>query len=170
MYPANKTRTCCGGKMYDGYSRDCCGDIMYSRKESISSSCCGGKRYPHNITGWTCCAGIWYDISTHHCCEGKVESGAVGGGWAKCGETCYQPMIQTCCYSHSPSPPYQIIKQGVKSCCADLPFTIPEDMKCNPNNGDITSKNSSGSSCTSGSGPGSCYERNKYYLPPYVKI
>lgn len=171
MYPANKTRTCCGGQMFEGYSRDCCGGIMYSRKESISSSCCGGQMYPNNITGWTCCAysnravnGIWYDISTQHCCEGKVESGAVGGGWAKCGQTCYQPMIQSCCYDYGPS--YQIIKQGVNSCCAAI--TIPEDMKCYPETGDIRLKNYSGYNCGAGTGPGSCSQEYSKYSYEHI--
>jgi hypothetical protein len=172
MYPTNNSRTCCGGKMYDGYSNDCCGDVMYSREESMSSWCCGGKMYPNIGNGWSCCAysrpdlnGIWYNENTQHCCEGKVESGAQGGGWAKCGEICYQPITQSCCrgWDSNTNKSVIIIKQGKDSCCIDLPFQIPDDQKCNPTDGSITPKNYTGYNCKGNYGPAGCGDLYSQY-------
>jgi hypothetical protein len=150
MFPNNNTRTCCGGKMYEGYPNDCCGDVMYSPEESMSSSCCGGKMYPHTVNGWDCCAysypevnGIWYNVNTQHCCEGKVESGAQGSGWAKCGEICFQPMTQSCCqgWDSNTNKSVIIVKQGKDSCCANI--RDYEGYKCDPKTGRLININQS---------------------------
>ena len=169
----NKTGTCCGGKMYyyTGIQRGkCCGDIMYSYNDSKHTTCCGGKMYPFQ-GGWGCCYGVYYNGNTHHCLDGVVGVG--GGHWESCGDTWYRIMSQSCCKylkreKNETIAVYFLTDKN--KCCEHLPFLIPEDQKCNPNNGEITPKNRTSSSCSSGTGYGSCYEENSRYFPPYVKI
>jgi hypothetical protein len=149
-------------------------------------TCCGGKWYVYGTKG-ECCpntlvfddfsqnyGAVWINTTNQHCCGGKVVSGgkSISGSitWGECGDSCYNPITQSCCIFYSQEGNETIgtltEKEGFNSCCKDLQFQIPEDMECNPKTGDITLKNSTGINCKPGiMGPGSCYDYYRRFWP-----
>jgi len=183
----------CNGICYDSETQMCCGGTIYNAKLG-DNVCCGGKLYPYQ-SGWDCCPNrflkrwindsqdnsqVWFNTSTDHCCGGKLTPGGGPTGWygttkqwQDCGNSCYDTGTQSCCEDfigteNNVTIIYNV-KQGKSSCCKDLPGPLPEDLKCNPNNGLITPKNQTSSSCIGGTGPYSCYEENRMYFSPYFK-
>jgi len=155
----------CNGICWDWKSQTCCGGVIYNvpMKENV---CCGGKLYPYQ-SGWECCPAtylkrwtnstqdnsqVWFNTSTHHCCGGKVTIGGGSTGWygttrqwQECGNSCYDTGTQSCCrfWKQENNDTFAVytVKEGRRSCCLNLTFQIPENNRCNPEDGSITQNN-----------------------------
>jgi len=191
----NGSQTCCGGHLYNIDDGECCAGIIHDYDKD-QGTCCGGKWIVSGTAG-ECCPNpeiltvipswqnyeqVWINTSIQHCCAGKVAAGGKETGmkppsyyptgvWADCGNnTCYDTSSQSCCAPYdNPDLGFRIIRPGVNSCCEYVPSSAIGGDVCDPDTGIIHPKRT-GSSCKSGTGPGSCYEENKQYFPPYVKI
>ena len=170
----------CNGICYDGETQMCCGGTIYNAKES-ENVCCGGKVYPYQ-SGWDCCpdtylnrwidnSQVWFNTSNQHCCSGKVTNGGGTTGWygttkqwQDCGNSCYDTRTQSCCEPWEINGSYTI-QEGKAGCCKDISVPLPQDLKCDPTNGRLISKNQTSSGCTSGYGQGSCWEQLRQQPP-----
>jgi len=165
---------CCAGIMHD-YRKDmgtCCGGKWYVY--GTKGECCPYKLVYDDFTQNY--EAVWINPTIQHCCGGKVVSGGkeISGSitWKECGDSCYNPITQSCCISYPllernetmgtyreiipGSTVFSTVKEGFNSCCKDLSFQIPEDSKCNPNDGSITWKQTGGAiHCVPN---GYCYE------------
>lgn len=108
--------SCCGGQVYNLANQGCCNDkTVY---DMTTQGCCNDKTV--------------YSMANQHCCKGKVESG--GGTWDECGDKCYSPNTQSCCYEDV----NKTVHEGVDSCCVGK--SLPKGYSCNTGSGSIYNK------------------------------
>jgi hypothetical protein len=143
VQPGTTIEKPCGGVAHTvGYwsgegtdGKTCCGSTLYTTRPSSDGYYCCGENY---VIPYTCCNGNVINITTQHCCNGKVESG--GGSWYDCGDQCYDPDTQSCCIEgdHNVADPdvanvqYKV-QNGKASCCTSRSW--PHNYSCAPDSG-----------------------------------
>ncbi|XP_016350129.1 usherin-like, partial [Sinocyclocheilus anshuiensis] len=120
---------CCGGRLYDGFSSQCCGGQLVPRE----MVCCGDAHQgsPHkHVSGFICCGEHYINTSTSWCCTGP-------GGESKVHVVENRMASLKCCWS-------EVIDQEEECCngvgfnpltsvCADrAPASILILEKCRP--------------------------------------